>query len=422
MESALTTIKRKLSNLSSIFWILSFISLSGGILIPEKPLDSRDSSPYTYDELLDQASQKLSAFDFGRALDRLELARQKSPDPDYRYFYLLGETYFRMGKHTEGLAAFEKSLEKEPGQTPLLLRMAEFYRQDRKPEQGLLYLEKYLRFVPDDKSALYRSAILARVSGKNALAEKYFQSLESDTRYDLEKKGILEDLELRIRNRDFLNALELINKYILYFPREELLHEFRILILRNREEPELEQAIVDSAAIFFENPNFAVRYGIYLQEKERMLEALAAFRRALAISLVSDQSPKNTNEVLFLIRQTYSFLNRGHEARAMEALEKINLSKQEDKEKLLLQALRTYPKNRELLRYSVQFYLRTGSTPSPIRMPDLPRLDLEELNADEKVQVLRNRLRIRDEENFETEFVQVIGPFTREKLDELENL
>ena len=98
-----TPTKRHFQNNSSLFYILLTF-----YLFLSFPINA-DSSPFTYDELLNQVRTKIKAYEYGRALDRLEIARKKIDKPDYRYFYLLGETYFQMGKIIESLDSFEKS-------------------------------------------------------------------------------------------------------------------------------------------------------------------------------------------------------------------------------------------------------------------------------------------------------------------------
>ncbi|MCC5815053.1 MAG: hypothetical protein JJT78_09875 [Leptospira sp.] len=375
---------------------------------------SASPSPYSYDILLDQAVTKMKAFDYGRALDRLALAKEKVKSPDYRYHYILGETYFRMGKHTESMKAFDNSLQLEPGQTDLLLKVAEFHESDRRPHLALGYLQKYLRFIPDDKTITYRAGILARQSGKNELANTLFQNLESDPTYRMEKDAIIELIRKDIQSKKWKEAIEKSQKFILYFPREEIIHEYLILAMRGNlssgqatqfaidkagtsTEKELEKAIIDSASVFFESANFAVRYGIFLQEKERMLEALAAFRRAFSIALVQNQDLKNQAEIFFLIRQTYSFLDREHDARALSQLDTLIQNNQADNEENVNQASTTYPKNREILEYAVNYFRRNGNLT--------------------KQKEFETKLRNRDREFEEKELIYVIGPFSREKLD-----
>lgn len=411
MGMVLTTIKRKLCILSTIFSIILPIS--------EKVL--ADPSPFTYDHLLEQANAKIKSFDYGRALDRLEIARNKNPSLDYRYYYLLGDAYFGMGRAMEGLSAYHKSLDLEPGQPDLLLKLTEFQANDRRPAEALAYLKRYLRFLPQDKQWTYRAGILAKQSGDNAYANQAFASLESDKNYEIERDAILSELKTKTQAGDWQSVIEMSRKYLLYFPREEVVYEYLILALRGIDHPEVEKAMVDASLVFSQNANFTVRYGIYLQEKERMLEALASFRRALTISFLTRRAKGNRpdpgndqanseneqvaanndrlraesqDEILFLIRQTYSFLNRQHDVKAISNLQKVHRLIREGNPRGvadLEQAVRTYPKNRETLVYAVQ-----------------------EL---EKKELYNAMLSQRDRENEEKELIYVIGPFSREVLD-----
>jgi Tfp pilus assembly protein PilF len=179
----------------------------------------------------------------------------------------------------------------------------------------------------------------------------------------------------------------------LYFPREEIIHESKILCERALSLEAMESSMVDATAIFHENPNLAIRYGIFLQEKERMLESLAAFRRAFELSL-EYSDPGNREEIFFLIRQVYSYLKRSHDANAMSQLsilsKKINSIDENDLEK----AIQSFPKNRELLILGIYFYKSKNQT--------------------DKLKFWKSKLAERDLENEETELVKVIGPFSNQ--------
>lgn len=408
----------RLWKICKIFWGIYCIIIWFAI---EAETLSKDPSPFSYDELLRQAQYKMDAFEYGRALDRLAIAERKVQTPDYRYYTLLGEVYFRMGREGEAMEAFYKSLELNPNQKELLLKVASFQEMDRRPHLALEAMRKYLELTNynsmdlENKEKIYRTAILAKLSGENHYAENLFTRLESDTTYLLEKESISNILKENILGKNWDKAIQFARKFLLYFPRNEVLHEYLILSLRGSsttKKHELEKAYIDSCAIFSYNSNFAVRYGIYLQEQERMLEALAAFRRAFKIYLIHSkpfeeitQFNKNTSsifnesergEMLYLIRQTYNFLNRNHDsmaiARLTEIMEMGNLN-----DEVIAQSLRTYPRNRELLEYAVHYY--------------------KQKNNQEMAVYLEKQLKERDIEFEEKEFVFVIGPFVREKLE-----
>lgn len=379
--------KRLFQNNSSLFCFLFLIYFCSVCHL------FSNSSPYTYDELLNQATTKMNAFDYGRALDRLDLATGKIEKPDYRYYKILGEIYFRMGKKLEALEAFSISLELEPGQIELLDKIISFYEKDRRPKEALEFVQKYLKFLPNDKNKLFRGAILANRIGNYTLGNLYLLKLEADPKYSREKSAIIEQLYEKINNKEWDVALKSSTEYILYFPREEIIHESKILCERALSLEAMESSMVDATAIFHENPNLAIRYGIFLQEKERMLESLAAFRRAFELSL-EYSDPGNREEIFFLIRQIYSYLKRSHDANAMSQLsilsKKINSIDENDLEK----AIQSFPKNRELLILGIYFYKSKNQT--------------------DKLKFWKSKLAERDLENEETELVKVIGPFSNQ--------
>lgn len=381
-----TPIKRFFQNISILFYILIIFYFSWA-----NPLKA-DSSPFTYDELLNQVRTKIKAFEYGRALDRLEIARKKKEKPDYRYYYLLGETYFQMGKIIEALDSFEESLSLEPGQMELLDRLALFYENDRRPKKSLEMIQKQLKFEPNNKKNIFRAAILANRIGESNGLNQYFLQLESDLLFKKEKDAIQTNILEKIHEKNWKEAHLLTEKYILYFPRDEVIHESKILCERAIQDPNLERSMVDAVATFNTNPNLAIRYGIYLLEKSRMLEALSAFRRAFDVSLVHS-IPGNREEIFFLIRQTYTFLNREHDANAMSSLQNLSRNIKSLTDSDIDQALKSYPKNREILVFSLA-YFKTN-------------------NDKIREQELIERLQSRDLENEQNELFFVIGPFPK---------
>jgi Tfp pilus assembly protein PilF len=381
-----STPNKRLFRINSSLFYLSFLfstyfSLHG------------NPSPYSYDELLQQATTKMQAYDYGRALDRLDFARNKVSNPDYRYYYILGETYFRMGKHLEALNAFKKSLDLEPGQIELLDKLIAFYEKDRRPKEALDLVKNYLKFLPDDKNKLFRGAVLANRIGDFELGNTYLLKLESDPKYSTEKSAVVEEVYDKIHSKEWGEALKISSEYIFYFPREEVIHESKILCERALNLESIESSMIDATAIFYQNPNLAIRYGIFLQEKERMLESLAAFRRAFELSLIYSD-PGNREEIFFLIRQVYTYLKKDHDANAMSQLSYLSKQGSNLDEKDLQKAYQSFPKNREILVFGMEYFRNKNLT--------------KEFNY------WKSNLEDRDLANEETELVKVIGPFSNQ--------
>lgn len=299
-------------------------------------------SVYNYEELLAQADTAISNQFFDKSLTKLSIARQKVPEPDYRYFNLLGETYYRMERYPESIDSFQKSLFLKKDQPELLLHLLRFFDTERRAKIAFSYGEELLKWTPYDKKLIYRMAVIANRIGRPNDAKKFLDMLEADKRYDLEKKAILEDMEELLRRKSYKRAIEETEKFLLYFPREEFLHESHILAWKGFEETRefqiakrpdqtirnfenrikfpnenkisyFENAMIDAASIFPDKSKFMIRYGLFLMERERYREAIAVLRRAYRFA-ISKKKDKELTEILYLVRQCYFKMGRNQDS------------------------------------------------------------------------------------------------------------
>lgn len=213
--------------------------------------------------------------------------------------------------------------------------------------------------------------------------------LESDKTFDSEKDALQTSLLKNIKNRKWKEADDLSLRYLVYFPREEGMYETLILARRGRNSEFLEQAYIWTSTVFLKETRYFTRYGVFLQEKQRYLEALSLFRRGFYNLLKYDPN-SDAKEILFLIRQSYANLGKDRDTLAIDSLVKDFINQKSLKASELENHVATYRKNREYLLFSIYWFSTRDK---------------------EKTNEYRKRLRERDMEFEESEFLRVMGPF-----------
>lgn len=345
-----------------------------------------------YERLLEIAEEKITTEKPGRAFAFLQKARDLEPDPDYRFYNLMGDAHWKLQQTYLAIESYEKSLEKNKNQFPLFLRIADFYEKERKPDKALLFSEKYLELVPNDKNRIFRAAILSRRMGKESAFQSYIKNLESDTTFATEKEALKSTLLKYIQKKKWKEAESLTLKYLPYFPREEFMYESLILARRGQNLNSVEEAYTLACVIFKSETRYFVRYGVFLQENQRYIEALSSLRRAFSNG-IRYKRDDDWGEILFLIRQTYSNLGRSKDSLAIDTLVKDTQLKENVDPSVLENHIATFRKNREFLYYGILFF--------KTRNPELAQIYSQEMAE-------------RDSENEYKELLFVIGPFALE--------
>ncbi|TGL24066.1 hypothetical protein EHQ46_02760 [Leptospira yanagawae] len=344
---------------------------------------------YSYEDLLRMAEDKIIQETPAKAFDFLIKAKELNPDPDYRYYNLSAEAYMKLGQVFDGIHAYEESIKRKKDQLDLVLYIADFYEKEKKPREALHYTKFYLEQKPNAKYRLYLAAILSRQLGLETDYESYMNRLESDKTFDSEKDALQTSLLKNIKNRKWKEADDLSLRYLVYFPREEGMYETLILARRGRNSEFLEQAYIWTSTVFLKETRYFTRYGVFLQEKQRYLEALSLFRRGFYNLLKYDPN-SDAKEILFLIRQSYANLGKDRDTLAIDSLVKDFINQKSLKASELENHVATYRKNREYLLFSIYWFSTRDK---------------------EKTNEYRKRLRERDMEFEESEFLRVMGPF-----------
>ncbi len=350
---------------------------------------------FTYEHLLKIAEEKITTDSPNQAFSFLAKAKEIQPEPEYRFYNLTGEAFWKLGNHYEAMNAFGKSVELNPKQFSLILRLADFYETERKPKIALEYNEKYLKIVPTEKNRILKTAILSRRMGDEKNYQKYIQILESDKSFATEVDSLQTSLSRNIRLRKWKEAEELSLRYLPFFPRVETMYETLILARRGKNSPLIEDAYVMACVTFKEETRYFVRFGVYLQENSRYLESLSMFRRAFFNALKFNVK-SDWGEFLFLLRQSYANLDREIDTLAIDSLVQDIKNKDKLTDEQVVNHILSFRKNREYLMFGV-FWFKNK--------------DIEKANY------YKSLLEERDQENSEKEFVYVIGPFAFEQLE-----
>lgn len=376
--------------------IWQFSVLVTSLFLVSRPnlAQSEDLNPvkvfYGYEDLLRMAEDKIVQETPAKAFDFLIKAKELNPDPDFRYYNLAARAHMKLGQVFDGIHAYEESIKKKKDQLDLILYVADFYEKERKQKESLFYTKLYLEQKPNAKYRLYTAAILSRQLGLESDYESYMQFLESDKTFVSEKDALQASLLKNIKNKKWKEADDLSLRYLVYFPREETMYETLILARRGRESELLEQAYQWTTTIFLNETRYFTRYGVYLQEKQRYLEALSLFRRGF-YNLLKFFPDSDAGEILFLIRQSYANLGKDRDTLAIDSLVKdfknqIKLTATE-----LENHQNTYRKNREYLLFCIHWFSKRDAT---------------------KANEYRQKLKDRDMEFEETEFLRVMGVFS----------
>ncbi|XDD54203.1 tetratricopeptide repeat protein [Leptospira sp. WS4.C2] len=353
-----------------------------GVLNPVKSL-------YGYEDLLRMAEDKIIQETPAKAFDFLIKAKEINPDPDFRYYNLSARAHMKLGQIFEGIHAYEESVKKKNDQLDLVLYIADFYEKERKAKEALFYTKLYLEQKPNAKYRLYTAGILARQLGLESEYETYFQKLESDKTFVSEKEALQTSLQKNIKNKKWKEADDLSLRYLVYFPREEGMYETLILARRGRQSDLLEQAYQWTTTVFLNETRYFTRYGVYLQEKQRYLESLSLFRRGF-YNLLKFYPESDAGEILFLIRQSYANLGKDRDTLAIDSLVKDFKNQNQLTGVELENHQFTYRKNREYLLFCIHWFSKRNIT---------------------KANEFRQKLKDRDVEFEESEFLRVIGPF-----------
>ncbi|MCW7457506.1 hypothetical protein ND856_02880 [Leptospira bandrabouensis] len=345
---------------------------------------------YGYEDLLRMAEDKIVQETPAKAFDFLIKAKELNPDPDYRYYNIAARAHMKLGQVFDGIHAFEESIKKKKDQLDLVLYVADFYEKERKQKEALFYTKLYLEQKPNAKYRLYTAAILSRQLGLESDYESYMQFLESDKTFVSEKDALQASLLKNIKNKKWKEADDLSLRYLVYFPREETMYETLILARRGRESELLEQAYQWTTTIFLNETRYFTRYGVYLQEKQRYLEALTLFRRGF-YNLLKFYPDSDAGEILFLIRQSYANLGKDRDTLAIDSLVKDFKNQNKLTATELENHQNTYRKNREYLLFCIHWFSKRDTT---------------------KANEYRQKLKDRDLEFEETEFLRVMGVFS----------
>ncbi|MCE9502080.1 MAG: hypothetical protein K8R21_16485 [Leptospira sp.] len=354
-------------------------------------------STFSYDELLNQAERNIRELRHPKAIEKLNIAATLVKTPESRFYFLNGEANLGIGQEDEALRNFKQSIDLNPKQPDVLLRLVAMYDKLNKPVNAFHNLKLYLAIFPDNREGMYRALVLSARTGNEAFRKYILNRFRTTNIYKNDRAAVISVIEKLLSEKKYPEAKKECRKYLLYFPEEESLHNFLFVAQKNIHESEVENILIDTASIFRFNPKFTISYGMYLFEKNRYFEALSTLRRAFLVSLLVNKFNAD-EEILFFIRQTYYEMRMESDAGAAGSLIET-MSKRENQDLQNLDSLiKLYSNNREYILFTIFYLSATG------------KKDLKEYNYYQEL------LTKRDEKMSEKEMINIRGAFSFEDL------
>lgn len=145
-----------------------------------RTVDNTHQAPETVAKASPDQPGKAS-FDPARHEAMLEAMKKdirEHPD-DVRKRIMLANIYYDAGKFGEAVPLYEESLEKNPGNTNIMVDLGTCYRKLGRADDALTMFDRALKIEPDKKQALFNKAIvLGMDKGDRKGAKKILETLK----------------------------------------------------------------------------------------------------------------------------------------------------------------------------------------------------------------------------------------------------
>ena len=273
---------------------------------------------------------------------------------EYGYFRLSGRLYEEGGRETESIEEYEKALHIKKDDSELALKLHTIHIRDRRIRKAFDFLRIYLFLQPGDSTLRYKSLVLSSRLGEKKYFEFAKKRIEKVSGIDTEEENI-KILEGFLKDKKFIEGTTFAKTKVEQFPFNQKYHEYLRIYQYNvsPESLEMEDILIDTAAIFFKEKKYSLDLAQYYTKKKRYYAALNVIRRMFSQGLALEGW--NIEEgVLFLLRTTYFQLGLKEQARDVSQLvdmmrKEEHLTEEEIETKYLLN------KNREILVYAIYY-------------------------------------------------------------------
>jgi len=345
-----------------------------------------------YEKTLEKAYTAFTQKEYKRALEKLDIILSKAEEKDWRYYSIRAEVHEALNQEDEAIEHYTFSIALNSAQPNVFKKLYELNFKTRKPIKSFDYIRLYLSKNDNDIPMRYRALVLAKRLGEEEYVRFALKKIKSYNTYESEKEKIFDNIKNLIAKKKYKETKEECNKYLPYFPLEEILHNY-LHIVQNQLDgkgKEMESILIDTAVLLSDNPKYSLKLAFYYNEKKLHYQALNLFRRVFYLNLAKDGFALNTETVLFL-KECYFQLQSTNDVRAMLSL--IEIFEQKEKPELAeWNSLRiNFSNNREFL-IAILYFTKTN-------------------NLTNDYEKFRDILKDRDQKKADSEFMNVYSVF-----------
>ncbi|PJZ54616.1 tetratricopeptide repeat protein [Leptospira adleri] len=322
------------------------------------------NSTFSYGELLRQAQEELGRLRYDEALQKLEIADSLGTKRTAAYYEIEGRAWIGKGDLTTALESFEKSIQIEPANLPLLQEMISGFEELKKPDKAFRFTRLSLTQKPEHPEFRYKALVLSSRLGNLNYYRETLLWIQKNNPYKEDRAAIEAEVTGSNEAGKIDESIAKCKKYLLYFPENSFLHRILLLSLKKKQSALLEQALLDRAAIFRNEPIYAYESGLEFLQNKRYNDALAMSRRAFYLSLKKEG--KAGKEILYPLHRIYRQRGSVSDVQAIEILQEIVESNRPLDEDFLDAKLKQTGFNRELLLCAL-FYIQKNETSTSVR-------------------------------------------------------
>ncbi|RHX77747.1 tetratricopeptide repeat protein [Leptospira yasudae] len=313
------------------------------------------NSTFSYGELLRQAREELGRLRYDEALQKLEIANSLGNKKTATYYEIEGRAWIGKGDLTTAMESFEKSLAIEPDNSVLWIEIVSGYEELKKPAKAYHFARLSLFQNQENPILRYKILVLSSRLGNLEYYKETLRWIEDNNPYQNDLSAIEAEVNTSYETGKIDESIVKCKKFLLYFPENRFLHRILLLCLKKKKSAGLEQALLDRAAIFRNEPIFAYESALEFLQNRRFVESLSMSRRAYYLTLKKNGQP--SKEILYPLHRIYRQRGSVVDIQAIEILQEIVETGKEANETFLDAKLKQTGFNRELLLYAL-FQLR----------------------------------------------------------------
>ncbi|MCB1142422.1 MAG: hypothetical protein H7A24_00975 [Leptospiraceae bacterium] len=351
------------------------------LFYPGFSIHPSEDPPKMYRTLLTESEFYYSTGRKDICLQKLDTILSKYPEHlEYGYYSLRGSLDEERGDLLKAMVSYKRALYLKPENSDLAKKILQFYEGERKLRDAFDFARIYLNLKPDDQDTRFRALVLSSRLGER----KYFLYAEKKLGNSPEKEKEeehLKNLKSHLQKKEYKEGYELSKRLLPHFAFHPKFHSYHRIFLKEsgRPEDEVEESLIDSAAIFWKDQKYSFQLATHYSDRKKYFRAMNLFRRMLSQSLRKNEG-KIEEEILYLIRDTYYKLDRKDQAISISHLIDLNRKKEKLDESDFF-AHYSSGRNREFLSYLMYHFKEKESYyRSLMKERDLKEGDREYMN------------------------------------------